>query len=510
MAPADHRLAPTDKIDPALQPKLTANADNEGNAMRLIVLGLLILLAGCQGAGDTTAAAPSDKLTVPPPGGQQGAAARDCFWSVTIDDAAVNTLYPDIYAKYWVAAIPVIEGLSVTLDGEFPHARYMSFNLYDPLFRPIDAISDRDIEPAADSSNPFVAGAGRDDPARDYVLRIVAATPPAERAPNTLYAHLPAGGAGAQAVPYAIAIYRIYVPDTETDRAGDKPLPRVSFHAPDGSSHRGPEACAALEPFLPSDINERITNAALSLPVPTGFGSFAELNWLKFFGLQSSTENRTNATPLREPVHAVVPNPSGSSGGFASNVDNNYIYAPLNQDHGPLAVFEARMPRAPRTVAGDAVMGSGDMRYWSVCSYEIASQRYYDCLYDENSVLDAKNRGIFLVGREGDRPANATPECGVNWLPWGPLKNALAIIRHMLPEADFGHAIQDVPAPPGACEAPVMGEYFPYGQHMSTADFEALGCPVNPDAIADRANQFEPTEDCPQTPTGEVHSLGPA
>ncbi len=480
--------------------------------MRAILLGLTLLISACQGGESgqnqttITAAGPG----APAPGGQMGAAARDCFWSVTIDDAAVNTLYPDIYAKYWVAAIPVIDGVGITLDGEFPQARYMSFNLYDPLFRPIDAVSDRDMLPAAGSTNPFVAGADRNSPARSYSLRILAGTPPDDREPNTLYAHLPLGGAGATAVPYAIVIYRIYVPDTGTDRAGDKPLPRVSFHAPDGAMYRGPEACDALEPFLPGDINEQITDAAASLPAPTGFGSFADLNWLKFFGLQSSSENRVNATPLREPVHTLTPNADGGGGGFASNVDNNYIYAPLNQDHGPLAVFEARMPQAPRTVAGDPVMGAGDMRYWSVCSYEIASQRYYDCLYDENSVLDADNRGIFLVGREGDRPANATPECGVNWLPWGPLKNSLAIIRHMLPEVGFGHAIQDVPAPAGACEAPVMGEYFPYGSHMSTADFEALGCPVSPDAIANRASQFEATEDCPQTPTGEVHSLGPA
>ncbi len=477
-----------------------------------MMLGLLILLSACQ-AGENhlgQANGRADESSAPPPGGQQGAAARDCFWSVTIDDAAVNTLYPDIYAKYWVAAIPVIEGLSVSLDGEFPHARYMSFNLYDPLFRPVDAVSDRDILPAAGSSNPFVAGADRGSAARSYRMQILAATPPESRAPNTLYAHLPLGEAAATAVPYALVIYRIYVPDTGTDRAGDVPLPRVTFHAPDGGAYRGPEACDALEPFLPADLNEQVTHAAAAPPVPTGFGSFADLNWLKFIGLQSSTENRVNATPLREPVHALTPNPSGGSGGFASNVDNNYIYAPLNQDHGPLAVFEARMPRAPASVAGDPVMGAGDLRYWSVCSYEIASQRYYDCLYDENSVLDADNRGIFLIGREADRPANARPECGVNWLPWGPLKNSLAIMRHMLPEDDFPHAIQRVPAPPGSCEAPVMGAYFPYGTHLNTKDFEALGCPVNPDAIANRASQFEPTADCPQTPTGEIDSLGPA
>lgn len=490
---------------------------------RVIILGLLTLvLAACNHNDDSDdassagsvgqQASPGSVADVPAPGGQVGASTRDCFWSITIDDAAVNTLYPDIYAKYWVAVLPILPGTNLSLEGLYPHARYMSFNLYDPAFRPVDALADRVIAPQPGSTNPFVAGADRLGEARDYSVNVIAEVPPenvAERLPNTLYAHLPLGEAGvASSVPYAILIYRIYVPDTGTDRAGDVPLPRVTYLDAQGNVFQGPEACEQLEPFVPSELNDQITNAPFSLPIPAGFGASADLMWLKFFGLVSSTENRFNATPLRDPLHAALPNPNSNSGGFASNVDNNYVYAPLNQDLGPLAVFEATMPMTPHTVAGDPVMGEGEMRYWSVCTYEIASQRYYDCLYDENSQLDADHRGVFLVGREADRPSNATAECGVNWLPWGPVQTSLLIMRHMLPEEDFPHSIQKIPSPPGSCEAPVMGEYFPYGHHLSKEAFEALGCPVMADAIADRATQFDASEDCPQQPTGEVESLG--
>lgn len=476
---------------------------------RYLVL-LSLCLSACQSGQETQPQQDSPMKDEPAtPGGQQAAAVRDCFWSVTVDDAAVNTLYPDIYAKYWVAALPLLPGTQVRLRGQFPHARYMSFNLYDPLLRPVDALSDRDILADTGSTNPFLPGAGRIADERHYAVNIISAAPPESgREDNTLYAHLPLATAGDLATPYAILIYRIYVPDNGRDRAGDMPLPRIELQSPDGTVYQGPEACEALEPFLPSTINEEITDAAANLPVPTGFGAFARLSWLKFFGLQSSTENRINATPARDAVHALVPNPANNSGGFASNIDNQYIYAALNQDHGPLAVFEAQMPQAPRTTAGQVVMEQGDMRYWSVCTYEIATQRYYDCLYDENALLDGADRGVFLVGREADRPANATRECGVNWLPWGPLKNSLIIMRHMLPETTFPHAIQRIPSPSGSCEAPVMGDYFPYGEHLDKAAFEALGCPVDPAQIANRASQFEPTEDCPQTPAGEVDSLG--
>ena len=104
-------------------------------------------------------------------------------------------------------------------------------------------------------------------------------------------------------------------------------------------------------------------------------------------------------------------------------------------------------------------------------------------LHDEQVRRVAGERAIVLVSRAADRPANAIAECGVNWLNWGPFSNSLIIYRHMLPRGDFAQAIQRIPGPAGDHEREVMGEYYPYGTHLSKAAFEALGCPVDPDAI---------------------------
>lgn len=484
---------------------------------RIAIISVLALLGACGGGSSSGASGPqnNDDGAAPteqskPEPGVANAAVRDCTWLVTNDDVAVNVLYPDIFAKYWIAVLPIPSEGELSLEGQYPHARYMSFNLYNPRLEPIDALADSEIIPAFGSINPSLEGGDRLSETRDYSVRVVSGVPPesAEREPNTLYAYAQLGEADGVGIPVAVAIYRVYVPDTESDRAGNVPLPRIRYTSADGQVFEGPEACDALEPVLPTEINDLFTELPLPLPVQTGFASFNELHWLKFFGLQSSTENRFNATPIGEVAHNIVPEQGSNAGGFASNVHNNYIYSVLNQDYGSLAVFEAEIPRTPATVSGDEVMGSGDMRYWSVCTYEIASQRYYDCLFDEKAVLSADRRGVFLVGKEADRPSNATPECGVNWLPWGPLKTSLVMFRHMLPDPDFAEAIQHIPAPSGSCEAAVMGEYFPYGHHLDKAAFEALGCPVNPDAIANVATQFAPTDDCRETPSGTIIDLG--
>jgi hypothetical protein len=61
----------------------------------------------------------------------------------------------------------------------------------------------------------------------------------------------------------------------------------------------------------------------------------------------------------------------------------------------------------------------------------------------------------------------------------------------MLPQAQsvFPHAIQYIEGPAGKNEVKTMASYFPFGVHQSKNEFEALGCPVNPDAVPRKAAQ---------------------
>src|SRR3954451_4605949 len=89
------------------------------------------------------------------------------------DPATVNVAYPDEAAIYWTARYQAVPGTRIRITGRYPHARYMSFNVYDNAQRPLDALADVELAPDAGSANPFVAGASRGGAARrDYTAFI--------------------------------------------------------------------------------------------------------------------------------------------------------------------------------------------------------------------------------------------------------------------------------------------------------------------------------------------------
>lgn len=445
-----------------------------------ILSGLLTACAQSADPATATGNRPS------PPPASAAELPRDCAWLLRSDPNLLNILYPDRAATYWVAALPIPPGGELWLEGRYPHARYASFNLYNPRLEPIDALADVEIAPQPGSVQPFAVGARRDAEARDYRVRVIAAVPPedpAQREPNTLYSSLAAGEQRLPS-PVAVVIYRVYVEDAGYDLSGGVGLPQVALPLADGAVLRGSEACSALERLPAVPAAELLNGLDPAVETQPNLAAFPQLRWLKFFDLLSSQSHRLDAVPLLGPLlSGALGQSTSNSGGFASNVHNSYMTASLSQSFGEIGVMVARMPTTPQTRDGEPVMGDGQLRYWSLCSNEVNSQRYIDCLYDEQVRRVQGERAIILVSRAQDRPANAIAECGVNWLNWGPFSNSLLIYRHMLPRGDFAEAIQNIPGPSGAHEREVLGAYYPEGRHYGRAEFERLGCPVNPDAV---------------------------
>lgn len=121
-------------------------------------------------------------------------------------------------------------------------------------------------------------------------------------------------------------------------------------------------------------------------------------------------------------------------------------------------------------------MPSGhQLRYWSFCQYEPATQRVIECRADDGVVVAADGRYTIVVSTAANRPASARAECGVTWLPWGPQTQGLLIYRHMLPDPSFAEAIQNVPHPGAAREE--MGDYYPRAQYLGEpGEFKAKSC----------------------------------
>jgi hypothetical protein len=178
---------------------------------------------------------------------------------------------------------------------------------------------------------------------------------------------------------------------------------------------------------------------------------------------------------LAQQTDATIP-----KGGFLENPDNKYIAAILNVDFFPsegqpnVLVVRSRVPTTPDTYPNTPVMPAGQLRYWSMCSNEGITTRFYACVMDDGLArLNAAGDYCLAVSRTSDRPRNANTKHNISWLPFGVFHDNVLIERNMLPEAGFGPAIQNVA--PGNEKA--LGVYFPSSTYMTVADFEAKGCP---------------------------------
>ena len=126
-----------------------------------MVMAAVVLLTALA----TTAVSPEPQAEASEP--------QDCFWTSVFDEENGNLFYPDTGVNYYLGRVTLPPGSELVVRGRFPHARYTSFNTYDELFRPVDALADRDMRADRGSVNPFVDGNRRDLPRRDYTVRVV-------------------------------------------------------------------------------------------------------------------------------------------------------------------------------------------------------------------------------------------------------------------------------------------------------------------------------------------------
>jgi hypothetical protein len=331
--------------------------------------------------------------------------------------------------------------------------------------------------------NPFVAGHRRNLRRRAYRVEVRDLVPPAAdsaRAPNTLYAQ-PGGDAPIE------LLYRVYMPDRGYGLAGGSGLLRPILRNAGGTRLRDRAACAAINdpdrsiPQLTVDENQWFIATHAPGCAPATAPAVNPPRWKRFFNLDYGRLGfALGCTDASQQIHDQLPH--DETGGFYSNGDIRYLYAPINRRFQKLLVIEGRAPVVPHTFDHQRRMGRGQLRYWSFCAAESAvTGRTEDCLADRQIPIHSDGTYTVVVGRPKDRPANATFRCGTAWLRW-PLRGdavdnpdfGFLIMRHMLPAPSFGEAIQRITK--GGTEKAVMGPYFPRSHYTSKAQFEVQGC----------------------------------
>ena len=410
-------------------------------------------------------------LLLPATASAQGVDTTCSFALTRLDATTTNALALDTNAVYWGGTYAALPGTRIRIEGQYPHSRYISWNVYDAAARPIDALSDVQLGPDPGSSNPFLPGADRSVTDRSYTAFVEIGPKPAQPAPNTLYTGDSRGGT---------FLYRVYVPDAGRDQKGGVALPRVTLEpAGGGGAPFSADQCRELQAPYAQPLNDLITGAP-GLPDPTddgqGYPGRNPPSWRLFQNLCSSAFDVLLDNEDGEALHDDASARCGNGPGFLSNRDIAYVFAPTSRGFGELLVLRGRAPTFADTRPGPAVMPSGQqLRYWSFCQYEPATQRVIDCRSDDRVIVGPDGRYTIVVSTPEGRPAGARPECGVTWLAWGPQPQGLLIYRHMLPDPSFAQAIQHVPAP--GAEQATMGDYYPQSEYLaSPSDFRARGC----------------------------------
>jgi hypothetical protein len=359
-----------------------------------------------------------------------------CQFALTrLDHTTTNALALDTNAVYWATHYVAAPGSRIRIEGHYPFARYFSWNVYDAAGRPIDALNDTQLQPDPNSPGTYTAFV-------EFGPR------PENPAPNTMYT----GDS-----PTGQLWYRVYVPDDGRDAKGGVPLPKVMLNGPGP----GAEACRETQaPYLP-------TPSAPALPDPTpdgdGYPGRNPPEWRLFENLCGSAVDIMLDNETGEAWHPQARGSCGDGPGFFSNRDIAYVFTGTSRGFGEVLVLRGRAPTLQQ------------LRYFSLCQYEPATQRVIDCARDDRIPVGADGRFTVVVSTAESRPANARVECGVAWIEWGPQPQGLLIYRHMLPEPGFAEAIQNVPEP--GAERAVMGEYYPEGEYLpDRAAFEARGC----------------------------------
>lgn len=139
----------------------------------------------------------------------------------------------DYNASYNIFPYEVDPATEVVIKGQYPYARYFSFNIAGEFNLAVTSVVDRQILPDPGSTNPFLPGANWDAKNRNYTLKIRFTAPPEGSSHfvpgsgnNIIYAGTLANGAPNKR---GFIIYRVYVPSIGYDSTGGVGLPIITY-----------------------------------------------------------------------------------------------------------------------------------------------------------------------------------------------------------------------------------------------------------------------------------------
>ncbi len=396
-----------------------------------------------------------------------------CSWWAKTTPETLNVAFPDAAATYWTTPFYAEEGLEIKLEGQYPDARYMSFNVYDEAGGSFETngvssgIADFEIAPSAGSANPFQTGGGAGG---SFAVTLSGAAKPGDV--NTLPLAPEGEAGGEKGAPLGFILYRVYLP---TGGNATVPLPKITV-VKDGKPTALPR-CPTPKGKSIATLQGKRTGKAIK--------ALLRLGKALDRGSEGTSPCRATECP---PALKFFRASAAATNSFFPNVDNAYVSALFRPLPGKVIVVRGKAPTSPSgTSPVPWPEQSLQLRYWSLCNNvyrspwpvvanaEAGGGTEYGCVPNYETKLNAAGEYAYVVARPAQR--EAVERAGGTFIPLStsePSARQILIFRNMLPNESFTHAVQDAPqnaSPAGAAKA--MGAYYPRAYRCTLAQFEA-------------------------------------
>lgn len=372
---------------------------------------------------------------------------KDVWGEVLRGDNMQLQFYPDHFAYYWEYTFDAEANpdLGLVIEGEFPSARFLSYNVYDDdeqtsYCKKGFSVMDVDIKPEAGYTNPFVTG---------------------KEAKNQKYV--------------------VYVLPTDADASVVAGKDNILWFDADVK-----KVCTILRYYIPEgNINGGVAMPkVLAINVKTGEACDApkrELSGLR--GEMSIPGGAFNSSPnvmfFRAPFSYAYPNGPAE-----------YCYTRNALETDNVIVFNFKAPSFPKNIS--EFNSAVDMRYWSVC---VGNKDTYTplAISDYQTVIDANGFANYILADKNSadyaKVKSIAEAKGYNVLEWDGKawgQGVMVLYRNMVFADDYVHSLrklspvdasvsaQDIMAnlPKYLCVA-ALGQWGATGKKITTAEFIA-------------------------------------
>jgi hypothetical protein len=435
------------------------------------------------------AIAPAGASAAPAP---QGSFPYCSWWAKTTPET-LNVAFPDAAATYWTTPFYAEPGLEIKIEGTYPDARYMSFNVYDEAGGSFETngvpsgIADYQIAPDAGSVNPFQT---EGEAGGSFAVTLSGAAKPGDANALPL---APEGEAGGTTAPLGFLLYRVYLP---TGGNGTVRLPKLTFvrngqpvTLPRCPSPSGKLVAAAKSKLAATKVAQWFATKVGTKPTGRLLKAVLKVGKALKGGDEGTQPCRGSECP---PAMKFFRASAESTNSFFPNVNNAYVSALIRPVPGRVIVVRGKAPTTPSGTSPVPWPQAGlQLRYFSLCDNvyrspwpvvanpTAAGGTEYGCSADFETKLDRRGEYAYVVGRPSQR--EAIEKAGGTFIPLSttqPHARQVLIFRNMLPNESFTHAVQNAPAdasPEGAAKA--MGLYYPRAYRCTLTEFEA-GAPA--------------------------------